>query len=120
MKAVVNGVISLYVPAVVVLIHAVAVNPDDGRMFFDRIQIFWNKQPARHQLAIRSREMHKLGLDESRFVDTGRHGVGETNRLRVWFCFDREQVRTVARIRVLVDDVFIIGGPMRFDVGAVA
>jgi len=35
-KAVIDGVVPLQVPAVVILVHAVAVDPDDGRMFFER------------------------------------------------------------------------------------
>src|SRR5438128_1795225 len=47
-KAVVNGVIPLDVPAVVVLIDAVAMNPDDGRMLLAAIEILGNEEPRRH------------------------------------------------------------------------
>src|SRR2546421_9383379 len=40
MNAVVHGVVSLDVPAVIVLIHAIAVNPEDGGMFFCAVEIF--------------------------------------------------------------------------------
>jgi hypothetical protein len=40
MKAVIDSVVALYVPAVIILIAAVAVNPNDGRMLFAALQIF--------------------------------------------------------------------------------
>src|SRR5712692_409699 len=96
------------------------MNPDDRRMLFAAIQILRRKEPSRYRLPIRSREMHKLWLDELRFVDADGHRVGKTNRLRVCFRLDREEICAVARVRVLVDEIFVICRPMRLDVGAVS
>src|SRR5712692_5444004 len=96
------------------------MNPDDRRMLFAAIQILRRKEPSRYRLPIRSREMHKLWLDELRFVDAGGHRVGKTNRLRVCFRLDREEICAVARVRMLVDEIFVICRPMRLYVGAVS
>src|SRR5205823_13822815 len=58
-KAVVNGVIPLYVPAVVVLVDAVAVDPHDGGMLLVAIEILGNEEPRRYLLPVRPRVMHE-------------------------------------------------------------
>src|SRR5687767_10235623 len=53
-KAVVDGVVALHVPAVVALIHAVAVNPHDRRMRARSIEVLRYEQPTRYRLTIRA------------------------------------------------------------------
>src|SRR5579883_1832877 len=63
MKAVIYGIITLHVPAVVILVDSVAVNPNDRCMLLAAIEIFGNEQPAGNGLSIGSGEMHVLRLD---------------------------------------------------------
>ncbi len=120
MKAVVHRVVPLHVPAIIVLVHAVTMNPDDRRVFFCAIQILGHEQPPGHWLSIRTRETYKLRLDKLRFVDARRHRVGQAYRLGIGFCLDRIEIPAVPRVRVLVHQVLIIGGPVRFDVRPVS
>jgi hypothetical protein len=92
MKAVVDRVIPLHVPAVVVLVHAVAVNPHDRRMLPGPIKILRHEQPTRHLLAVGARIVDEFGLDERRAVHRSRHRIREPRRLAR--CeVDDEQVR---------------------------
>src|SRR5258708_7918285 len=108
MKAVVNGVVSLDVPAIVVLVHTVAVNPNDRRMLFGAVEIFGDEEPAGNLLAVRSGKAHELGLDELEMIDARRHGIGEANRLCVGNGRNREKVGAVMRVRVLVDEELVV------------
>src|SRR5580698_7981213 len=115
MDAVVDGVISLDVPAVIVLIHTVAVNPQDGGMFDVLIDVFWDEKPTGNFLAIGSGKMHELRLDELRAVHTRRHGVREANRRRARVGADGIEVGAIVCVRVLVDEAAVTFGPAWFD-----
>src|SRR5438874_2110496 len=52
MEAVIHGVVPLHVPTVVVLVHAVAVDPDDGRVLLRSIEVLRHEQPRGHLLAV--------------------------------------------------------------------
>ena len=64
MKAVVDGVVALHVPAVVVLVHAVAVDPDDRRMLFRPVQTLRHEQPRRNLLTVGTGIAARFRLDE--------------------------------------------------------
>src|SRR5260370_15635320 len=108
MKAVVNGVVSLDVPAIVVLVHAVAVNPNDRGMLFSAVEILGDEEPAGNLLAVRSRKAHELGLDELGMIDAHRHGIGEANRLSVGNGRNREKIGAVMRVCVLADEELVV------------
>src|SRR5580698_11642943 len=116
MNAVVDGVISLHVPAVIVLIHAVSMNPHDGGMLHVFIDVFWDEEPAGNLLAVGSAKMHKLRLDELRAVHTGRHGVCEAYRLRAGIGADGIEVGAIVRVRVLIDQAAVAFRPVWLDV----
>ncbi len=122
-EAVVDGVVPLHVPAVVVLVHAVAVNPHDGRVLLRAIQILRHEQPGRHRLTVRSRIADSFRLDERRVVDLCRHRIGQapgnaerlTGEGRIRDAND-EKIRRVLRIRVLIDQPRAIGRPLGRDI----
>src|ERR1700722_1094287 len=108
MHAVVDSVISLYVPAIVVLVDAVAMDPHDRGMFLGAIKVFGNKQPCRYGLAVRSRVVNKLRLNKYRAIDACGHGVAEAYRLRAGNGINDEEVGGVARVSMLVDEALVI------------
>src|SRR5207247_1984912 len=118
MKAVVDGVVSLHVPAAIVLIYAITVDPNDGGMLFRAVEILGDEEPAGNLLAISAWETHELGLDELGTVHAGRHGIGEAHCLRARTGVDDKEVGAVVCVGVLVDEELIVGRPVRFDVCA--
>ena len=75
MIAVVDGVVSLHVPAVIVLIYSVTMDPNDGCMLFTAVEIPGDKEPARHWLTIRPWVPHKLRFNKCGMIDTGWDGI---------------------------------------------
>ena len=120
MEAVIHGVIALHVPAVVALVHAVAVNPDNRRMLLGVIEPLRHEQPRRHLLAVRPGVAHRLRLDERGAIHPGRHRVGQARRTRRGFRVGDPQVRRIVRIGVLEGQPRAVGRPQRSDVGAPA
>src|SRR2546427_12222178 len=112
MKTVIDGVIPLRVPAVVVLIHTIAVDPQDGGMPFGAIQVFRRKEPAGNLLAIGSWVVDELRLDKLRAVGFRRHGAREPDGLRACARAAGEKIGAVVRIGVLVDETRVTIGPV--------
>src|SRR5690349_10826570 len=112
MNAVVHGVVSLDVPAVIVLIHTVAVDPQNRGMFFGAVEILGNKKPRGNLLTIGSGVMHKLRLDKARVIDFSRHGVGDSNGLCAFARRNGVEIGAVVRIRVLVNEMAVAFGPV--------
>jgi hypothetical protein len=118
MDAVVNGVVPLHVPAVVVLVYAVTVDPHDRGMFFGAIEIFGDKKPAGDLLAVWARKVDELRLDKLGAVHSGRHGVGEAHGRRAGFRSDRVKIGAVARVGMLINEAAVAIGPVRLDICA--
>ena len=118
MNAVVHGVVSLDVPAVIVLIHAIAVNPEDGGMLFCTVEIFGNKEPCGNLLAVGAGIVDELRFDKTRALHLRGHGVGDSNGLRAFFRSDRVEIGAVVRVGVLVNEAAIAFGPVRINVGS--
>ena len=111
-EAVINGVVPLHVPAVVVLIDAVTVDPYDGRMLLRSIEVSRHEEPSRYRLAVRPGIVHELGLDEHGGVDRVRHRFRETHtdsRRRI----DRDQIGGAVRIGVLKNEMLVVRRPDR-------
>jgi hypothetical protein len=81
MNAVVDGVIALDVPAIVVLVHAVAVNPENRGMLDVFVDVLRNEEPAGNLLAVGTGIVDKFGFDELRAVNSSGHRVSEANGL---------------------------------------
>ena len=120
MKAVVDGVIALHVPAVVVLIHAVAVDPDDRGMLLRSIEVSGDEQPGRHGLAVGPGIVKEFGFDECPTIHGRRHRVGQADRLRIRPGVDDEEVGGIVRIGMLKNDAFSVRRPDGRDVGSPA
>ncbi len=116
MDAVVDGVVSLHVPAVVVLIYTVAVNPHYRGMFFGAVEVLRDEKPARNLLAGGSGKMDELWLDELGAVHSGGHGVGEAHRRRAGIRADGVEIGAVARISVLIDEAAVAFRPVGLDI----
>ncbi len=93
MEAVVDGVVALDVPAVVVLIHTVAVNPDDGGVFLGSVKKFRHKQIRRDLLAVGARVLHQFRFHKRGAIQPGRKRTGESDGLRSWRRVGHPQVR---------------------------
>jgi hypothetical protein len=65
-KTVIHGVVALDVPAVIVLVHAVAVNPNEGRMTARRVEPRRNEQVRGNAAAVGRGVVHELRFDQRR------------------------------------------------------
>src|ERR1039458_6747338 len=118
MKTVIHGIVPLDMPAVVILIDAVPVNPDDRGMSLCLIQVFWNKQPARDRSAIGPRKGHVLGPHKKRLIHCSGHGIRETRYSVSSGGCDCVQICGVLPVGVLIRDFPIIRRPQGFGVGS--
>ncbi len=118
MEGIVDRVVPLHVPAVVVLVHAVAVNPQDGRMLSCLVESLRHEQIRRHLLPVRRGVSHQLRLDERVPIDPGRHRVRQSDGRRFVSCgrVDEVQVCRVLRIGVLIHHALGIRRRHRQDV----
>ena len=64
MKLVIHGFVAVRVPAVVVLIHAVGMNPDDRGMLLRAVEILRHEEPRGHRLAVGPGIVNELRRDE--------------------------------------------------------
>src|SRR3954463_14464035 len=104
MEAVVNGVIPLHVPAIVVLIDAIAMNPNYRWMLFGAVKVLGYKYPCGHRLTIGTEVADGLRFYEYGSINVSGHGVGEPYwlRPRSYTCY--KKIRRVSRVGVLVDE----------------
>ena len=83
------------------------------------IEVLRDEQPARHLLAVGTRIVDELRLDERGSIDRCRHRIRQPDR-----CprgdIDDEQVSGIVRVGVLIDDLRSVGRPDRRRVGAAA
>ena len=84
MKLVVHGFVAVRVPAVVVLVHAVRMNPHDGRVLLRAIEILAARTATPAPLAVGSRIVNQLRRDELRLVDARRHRRRQARRPSRW------------------------------------